>query len=45
MANAYSKSRPKKLKQYPEVELTLGNKPDLPQDGQPYMPLSNAFEI
>lgn len=31
MANAYSKSRPKRLKQYPEVELTLGSKPDLPQ--------------
>ena len=30
MANANSKSRPKKLKQYPEVELTLDNKPDLP---------------
>ncbi len=33
MANAYSKSRPKKRKLYPEVELTLDNKPDLPQDG------------
>ncbi|WP_254609969.1 hypothetical protein, partial [Burkholderia lata] len=44
MANAYSKSRPKKLKQYPEVELTLGNKPDLPQDGQPYMPWMRAID-
>jgi hypothetical protein len=35
MANAYSKSRPQKLKRYPEVELPLGNKPDLPQEGQP----------
>ncbi|CAB3964958.1 hypothetical protein BLA3211_03157 [Burkholderia aenigmatica] len=37
MANAYSKTRPKKLKRYPEVELILGDKPDLPQKGQPYM--------
>ncbi|MCA8030374.1 hypothetical protein [Burkholderia cepacia] len=44
MANAYSKSRPKKLKQYPTVELTLGNKPDLPQDGQPYMPWMRAID-
>ncbi|KAF1035766.1 MAG: hypothetical protein GAK33_04632 [Burkholderia lata] len=44
MANAYSKSRPKKLKQYPEVELTLGNKPDLPQEGQPYMPWMRAID-
>ncbi|MCA8052842.1 hypothetical protein [Burkholderia arboris] len=44
MANANSKSRPKKLKQYPEVELTLGNKPDLPQEGQPYMPWMRAID-
>ena len=44
MANANSKSRPKKLKQYPEVELTLGNKPDLPQDGQPYMTWMRAID-
>jgi len=44
MANAYSKSRPKKLKRYPRVELTLGNKPDLPQEGQPYMPWMRAID-
>jgi len=44
MANAYSKSRPKKLKQYPEVELPLGNKPDLPHEGQPYMPWMRAID-
>ncbi|WP_254624653.1 hypothetical protein [Burkholderia diffusa] len=44
MANAYSKSRPKKRKLYPEVELTLDNKPDLPQDGQPYMRWMRAID-
>ncbi|WP_175964349.1 hypothetical protein [Burkholderia pyrrocinia] len=44
MANAYSKSRPKKLKRYPEVELTLDNKPDLPQEGQPYMRWMRAID-
>ncbi len=44
MANAYSKSRPKKLKRYPKVELTLGNKPDVPQEGQPYMPWMHAVD-
>lgn len=44
MANAYSKTRPKKLKQYPEVELILDNKPDLPQEGQPYMPWMRAID-
>ncbi|WP_414630184.1 hypothetical protein, partial [Burkholderia cenocepacia] len=40
----HSKSRPKKLKQYPEVELTLDNKPDLPQEGQPYMPWMRTID-
>jgi len=44
-ANAYSKTRPKKLKQYPEVELILDNKPDLPQEGQPYMPWMRAIDL
>ena len=44
MANAYSKTRPKKLKQYPTVELPLDNKPDLPQDGQPYMRWMRAID-
>ncbi|KWE37948.1 hypothetical protein [Burkholderia territorii] len=44
MAKAYSKSRPKKLKQYPEVELTLGNKPDLPQEDRAYMPWMRAID-
>ncbi|WP_175758686.1 hypothetical protein [Burkholderia ambifaria] len=44
MANAYSKSRPKRLKQYPQVELPSATSPTFPQEDQPYMPWMRTID-